>query len=136
MKKNTAKLTVLTLCAAAIFAVPALSRAQDATNAPAAVKTAPAHKHADRAVPFRGSIAALDANAMTLTVGHRTFNITSETRITKDGRPAVLADGVAGEPVTGSYRKAADGTLNAATVHFRTKTAAKTKDAPAPAAGN
>jgi hypothetical protein len=34
MKKHIAKLSMLTLCASAILAVPALSRAQDTTNAP------------------------------------------------------------------------------------------------------
>ena len=52
---------------------------------------------------------AVDTNAMTLTVGKRTFNMTSETIVTKDGKPAVLADGVVGEPVRGSYKKNADG---------------------------
>lgn len=132
MKTYTAKLSILTLCAAAIFAMPALTQAQDnAAKAPAAVeKTSPAKKR-NRVIPFHGKLVAVDTNAMTLTVGKRTFQITSETRITKDGKPAVLAEGVAGEPVRGSYRKAEDGTLNTASVYFgaKAKTGGKKKTA-------
>jgi hypothetical protein len=55
---------------------------------------------------------------MTLTVEKRAFNMTSETIITKDDKPAVLADGVVGEPVRGAYKKNADGKLDAVTVRF------------------
>jgi len=118
---------MLTLCAAAIFAVPALSRAQDTTNAPAAPpavapvapQTPPVKKRAaSSTMPFRGTVTAVDTNAMTLTVEKRTFEITSETTITKDGKPAVLADGAAGEPVRGAYKKNAEGKLDATTIRF------------------
>ena len=55
---------------------------------------------------------------MTLTIEKRTFSMTSETIVTKDGKPAVLADGVVGEPVSGAYKKNKDGKLDAVTVHF------------------
>jgi hypothetical protein len=138
MKIHMAKLSILTLCAAAILAVPALSRAQDNTaNAPAAAeKSKPAKKHSG-VLPFHGKLVSVDSDAMTLTVGKRTFQITSETKITKDGKPAVLADGVAGEPVSGSYKKAEDGTLTAATVHFGAKAkAGDKKKKEAAGAGN
>jgi hypothetical protein len=64
---------------------------------------------------------ALDANAMTLTVGKLTVQVTSETKITKDGKPATLADGVVGEPASGYYKKDADGKLSATTIHFGSK---------------
>lgn len=121
MKTHTAIIPVLTLCAAALFAVPALSRAQDTANPPAAAQTPPAKKHAataSRSLPFHGTLAAVDTNAMTLTVGKRTFNMTSQTKITKDGKPAVLADGVVGEKVRGAYKKNADGKLDAVTIRF------------------
>ena len=122
MKQHIAKLTMLTLCAAAILVVPALSRAQDTTNAPAAAaQTPPVKKHSAASpttLPFRGTVTAVDTNAMTLTVEKRTFNMTSNTMITKDGKPAVLADGVVGEPVRGAYKKNADGKLDAVTVRF------------------
>lgn len=126
MKNQIAKLTMFTLVAAALLALPALSRAGSPTNAPAASHAKPPKKAAS-SLPFRGTVTALDSNTMTLTVGERIFNISSETKITKDGKPAVLADGVAGEPVSGSYRKGADDKLNAATIHFTTKPADKKK---------
>jgi len=113
---------MLTLCAAAIFAVSALSRAQDTTNAPAAAaQTPPVKKHSatpSATLPFRGTLTAVDTNAMTLTVEKRTFNMTSETIVTKDDKPAVLADGVVGTPVRGAYKKDAEGKLDAVTVRF------------------
>jgi hypothetical protein len=71
-----------------------------------------------RAIPFRGVLGAVDKTAKTISVGERTFQITSETRIFKGGKPALLESGVLGEPITGSYRKAADGKLMAASVYF------------------
>ena len=123
MKKHIARLSMLTLCAAAILAVPALSRAQDTTNAPrtAAAQTPPVKKHSatpSATLPFHGTLTAVDTNAMTLTVEKRTFNMTSETIVTKDDKPAVLAEGVVGGPVRGAYKKNADGKLDAVTVRF------------------
>jgi hypothetical protein len=131
MKKHAAKLSILTLCAAAILVVPALSRAQDTTNAPAATaQTPPVKKHAAAAsatLPFHGALAGVDTNAMTLTIGKRTFNMTSDTTITTDGKPAVLSDGTVGEQVSGAYKKSADGKLDAVTVHFGGKAEGKKK---------
>ncbi|HEY1661983.1 MAG TPA: hypothetical protein VGI03_06150 [Verrucomicrobiae bacterium] len=122
MKKHLAKMTLMGICAAAIFVAPALSRAQDtSTNAPATSATAPHKKHTS--LPFHGNLAAVDTNAMTLTVGSMTFQVTSKTKITKDGQPAELGDGVVGQPVSGAYRKTEDAT-NATTIHFGAKMAA------------
>lgn len=131
MKKHIAKLSMLTLCAAAILAVPALSRAQATTNAPAAAaQTPPAKKHSasPATLLFHGSLTAVDTNAMTLTVEKRTFNMTSDTIITKDSKPAVLADGVVGGQVRGAYKKNADGKLDAVTVHFGGSAEGKNKE--------
>ena len=55
------------------------------------------------AVPFHGTLTAkTDAS---ITLKERTFEVTSETKITKDGKPATLADGEIGKTVTGQYRK-------------------------------
>jgi len=126
MRKTILKITALNLLAAAIVAAPTLSRAQDAmsTNAPATPEQkseAPVkHKKHDHSV-FNGKLSAIDTNAMTFTVGTKTFEITSETKITKDGQPATLSDGVVGEMVGGAYKKSEDGKLNATTVHFGAK---------------
>jgi len=117
MKKQIAKTTLIALCAAAMFVVPGWTRAQDSTNAPAASAPAP-KKHSTR---YHGNVAALDTNAMTLSVtvsaGNLTLQVTSKTKITKDGQPAILADGIVGEPVSGSFRTE-DGATNAVSIHF------------------
>jgi hypothetical protein len=121
-------ITALSLFAAAIVAAPAVTHAQDATNAPAASDQAAPVKHKKHDLtPFHGKLSAIDTNAMTLTVGERTFEITSDTKITKDGQPAVLADGVAGEMAGGAYKKGADGKLSATTVSFGAKAAGEKK---------
>jgi hypothetical protein len=131
MKRTILKITSCTLFAAAIMAAPTPSRAQDAmsTNAPAVsdqtavpATNAPAKKikKHDRLV-FNGKLVAVDTNAMTLTVGARTFEITSDTKIVKDGSPATLSDGVVGEMAVGSYKKAPDDKLDALTVRFGEK---------------
>ncbi|MEI9961871.1 MAG: hypothetical protein WDM76_12290 [Limisphaerales bacterium] len=100
---------------------PASTRAQD-TNAPAAEETAPAKpKKSHETIPFHGKLVSVDTDAMTFVVGKRTFTVTSETKISKDGAPATLSDGVVGENVGGAYKKAEDGTLKATTVNFGKK---------------
>ena len=145
MKKHITKLTILNLLSVAILAVPALCRAQDttATNNPAvAPTTAPAvtpgvpdlttnapvkkvKKH-DHSVG-NGKVSTVDTNAMTLTVGKHTFDITSETKITKSGQPAVLSDIAVGDKVGVAYKKTADGKLDAITVNDGKKSAEEGK---------
>ena len=130
MKNNIAKITkitCLTLIAAALVAVPAISRAEDSTNAPAA--QAPVHKKS-HGLPYHGKVSAVDANAMTFTVGKMTIGISSTTKITKDGKPAVFSDITVGENVTGSYKKGDDGKLTASSV--KVTTPKKTDAAAAP----
>jgi len=131
MKNPFAKITLFSLLAILLLGLPVVASAQDAsTGAPAASKP----KHG---APFHGKLVAVDTNAMTLTVGSRTFQITSETRIMKNDKPAILADGVVGQPVTGYYKPSDEGTnLNASSVYFGTHVAKakapKKKKAPAP----
>ncbi len=118
MKKQIVKLT-LSLFATAIIAAPMLSRAQDTgTNPPAAPgQTEPAKPKKHEGNVFRGTVSAVDAKAMTLTVGKRTFEVTSETKITKDGKPAILSDIAVGDKVGGAYKKTDDGKLAATTIN-------------------
>jgi len=120
MKTSVLKATVLTLFAVAIVAAPTALRADESAGAPASgQEAAPKPKKNEHAtLPFHGKLAAIDKDAMTLTVGKRTFAITPETKITKDDLPATLADGVVGEMVGGAYVKNADGTLSATMIHF------------------
>lgn len=113
MKKSILKLAAATFLGAVLLTIPALSRADDAsTNAPSTApeKTGPAK--------FYGPITAVDTNAMTFTVGDQTFNITSESHLTKNGQPATLSDAVVGEPARGSYTTGSDGKLNITKVRF------------------
>jgi hypothetical protein len=71
--------------------------------------------------PFHGKLLACDNNAKTITVGKRTFQITSETKIKKAGKPGTLADAVVGEPVSGYVKPIADGKWNAVSINFGPK---------------
>ena len=117
MKKQIIKLT-LSLFATAIIAAPVLAHAQNSgTNLPAAPgQTEPAKPKKHEGNVFRGTVSAMDAKAMTLTVGKRTFEVTSETKITKDGQPAILSDIAVGDKVGGAYKKAGD-KLTATTIN-------------------
>ena len=151
------------LIAALLLAGASAAQAQVKTNAPAA-PAAPKKPAADKPAqneakeandkkpakyPFSGKLAAVDKQAMTLSIAgkekNRVLHITSETRITKAGKPATLQEGVAGEEVAGQAIKNADGTEKAATVRFGPKPGAKEGEkaktdkkpaapAPAPAA--
>ncbi|MGD0251367.1 MAG: DUF5666 domain-containing protein [Verrucomicrobiota bacterium] len=118
MKKQIVKL-ILSLFATAIIAAPMLSRAQDnGTNPPAAPgQTEPAKPKKHEGFVFRGTVGAMNINAMTLTVGKRTFEVTSETKITKNGEPAILSDIAVGDKVGGAYKKTDDGKLAATTIN-------------------
>jgi hypothetical protein len=129
MTKKIYKITVLSLFAAALVAMPALSRAEG-TNAPASTnQVAPAKPKKHEGLVFRGTVSAIDAKAMTLTVETRTFVVTSDTKIIRDGKSATLADGVVGDPVSGAYKKTDDGKLNATSIHFGAKAEKKKKEA-------
>ena len=123
--KSILKLSLLSLLAIAVAGIPVALRAQDATstNKPA---TRPA-----RVNVFHGKLDAVDNTAKTITVGSRTFQITSQTKIKKDGKPATLGDGVVGENVAGTYKKNSDGKLDAGSVNFGEK-ASKASKAAAP----
>lgn len=71
-----------------------------------------------RALPLGGKISAVDKTAKTITVRERIFQITSETRISKAGKPATFDDAVVGEEVGISYVKADDGKLTAQSVRI------------------
>jgi len=127
MKKNISQITVLGLLAAALVALPALSRAEG-TNSPAASDQAAPAKPKKHNPPFNGKVGAVDLSAKTLTVGTLVLQVTPDTKITKDGKPAALADGVVGEPVGGAYHKTAEGKLDATAIHFGAKGDKKKKE--------
>jgi hypothetical protein len=128
MRKNIAETTVLSLLVAAMVATPLLAHAQDAnTNAPSSDQTMTPKPKKHGVIPFHGKLVAVETNAMTLTVGNRTFQITADTKIFNNGEPATLSDGVVGEPVRGAYKKTEAGKLEAVKVQFGAKTGEKQK---------
>ena len=119
MTKSIAKLTFVGLLAVAIVGTPARLSAEDK---PAAEKKESAKdERKPRATPFTGKLTAVDKTAKTITVGERTFQITSETRIYKAGKPGTLDDAVVGEIVGGAARKTDDGKMAAVSVRFGPK---------------
>ena len=118
--KTLFKLSLAALLAVAITGMPVHAQS---TNAPE--KKA---KHASEAskrttMPFHGKLKAVDNTAKTISVGEMTIAVTSETKITKDGKPATLGDGVVGEEVSGAYKKGEDGKLTGVSVRFGPKPA-------------
>ncbi len=89
----------------------------------------------NRAIPFRGKIASVDASARTFSIAGkestRVIKITDETKITKQGAEATMKDVVADEEVRGSYWKKEDGSLEARTVKLGALTAEETAKRPA-----
>lgn len=123
MKKHIALYAII---AAALIAAPAGIRAADNSSKPEAAEAgaAKAKKHG---LPFHGKAAAVDTAAMTVTVGHQVINVTAETKITKDGKPATLSDITVGEKISGSYKKDDAGKLNASTIYIGGKAKAEGK---------
>jgi hypothetical protein len=75
----------------------------------------------NRPIPYHGKVASVDATAKTFTVGTRTIKVTDQTKITKEGAAATMADIVVDEEVRGSYWKKEDGSLEAKTVKLGPK---------------
>lgn len=74
-----------------------------------------------KARPLAGRIAEVDQVNKTLKVGKTVVYITSETRITKDGKPAVLADAKPGDEVGISYVPGENGRYIARSVRIGPK---------------
>jgi hypothetical protein len=110
MIKSIGKLTLVTILAAVVLGLPVAASAQDKTPPTPAAPAAPEAK--PKAVRFQGKLEAVDKVNKTITVGvevKRVIDITSNTKITKAGKPATLDDGVVGEDVSVSYLKTGDG---------------------------
>lgn len=129
MMKSIGKLTLATILAALVVGVPLTGSAQPTTPQPPGTSTAGPAK--PRAIPFHGKLGAVDKTNKTITLDEktkRTFEITSDTKIMKAGKPATLDDAVVGDDVAGQYVKGVDGKLQAKSVRFGAK-----PEAPAPA---
>ena len=121
MHKVTLKLAVIGLVT--FLAAATTLNAQDASKKakPEKKQTAPTPS----ALPFHGKISAVDNTAKTITLEgkekNRTLQITSETKMTKDGKPATFSAAVAGEQIRGRYRKTPEDKLEAISVQFGAK---------------
>ena len=84
-------ITLSAIVATALIAAPLAINAQDAatTNSPSVTTPTPAKKHG---LSVHGKVTAVDATAQTITVKDLTLNVTSTTKIVKDGSPATLDD--------------------------------------------
>lgn len=80
----------------------------------------PGSENRPKQMPFRGKVSAVDKTVKTVTLEGkdkgRTYQITSATKITKDGKPAVLNDVVVGESVAGLAKQNAAGKWEVATL--------------------
>jgi hypothetical protein len=123
MTKSILKFSLLGLLAIAVAGMPVVLHAQQT----------PDLKKPAKPLPFHGKLKAVDSTAKTISVGEQTIQITSDTKITKAGKPATLADGTVGDEVAGSYHKTEDGKLNASMVRFGPKPPAADAAAAAPA---
>ena len=134
MKKFVIQLSLLAFLSGAVATLPVQSLAQSTNKTPAEKKaTAQSNdstktEKTTKAGPFHGKLAAVDKVAKTITVGKRTFEITSETKIKKAGKPATLEDGTPGEMVSGYVKPTADGKLIATTVNFGPKNVSETSE--------
>ena len=123
MIKSVLKTGLLSLLAAVIAGQAAQALAQNAEKAGTEKKEPAAKKQT--AGPFHGKLAGVDKTAKTITVGKRTFHITSESKISKLGKPATLEAAVVGEEVSGYIKTGDDGKLVATTVHLGPKAETK-----------
>ena len=83
-------------------------------------------------LPFNGNVASVDKTAMTLTVKgkekDRVFTVTSQSKISKDGKPATFDDVKAGEHVTGSYKKGEGDKMDIVSLYVGERPEKKKKD--------
>jgi len=145
--------TFLVVCLAGIISLPlgALgaeekSSSPSPTAAPIAksMASSEAAKVGARPVPFHGMVSAMDQTAKTFTIAgkgsSRVFKVTDKTAVTKAGKPATMTDITENVEVSGSYWKAADGSLEAKTVKIgpmskeKTKGEKAAKSSPSPSA--
>jgi hypothetical protein len=113
MKKTCSQYLLLGMAALAIAALPI----QAADKAEGQAKTE-GTKEAHKAVPFHGKLAAKTDSS--IKVGEHTFQVTSDTKIMKNGKPATLADGEIGKEVAGQYQMV-DGKAVAKMIRFGEK---------------
>jgi hypothetical protein len=122
--KQTSQL-IAAACVAALAVAPmglsAAGKKKAAAASPTPAESASPAMAASpaRPIPFHGMVSEVNQVEKTFSIAGkktRVFKVTDKTVITKNGAPAMMTDLAANEKVTGSYWKAADGSLEAKTV--------------------
>ncbi|HEY1581577.1 MAG TPA: DUF5666 domain-containing protein [Chthoniobacterales bacterium] len=114
----TAALCVAAFIIGSPFGVSAKGKKTTMATPEGSASPAMAKPHA---IPFRGKVMSVDGSTKTFMVGKRTFTVTAQTQITKDGAAATISDLMTDEKVSGSYYKKDGGTLEAKTVKIGAK---------------
>jgi len=120
-------LLIFGLCAAAMLALPSSAPAASkkkslATESasPAASASGSAAKSGTRPFVFHGMATSVDQKAQTFTIAgkekSRVFKVTTNTKVTKAGNPATMADITDNTEISGSYWQHDDGSLEAKTI--------------------
>jgi len=121
--KNAFKVFTLAVLTASIACIPASLRAAEASKDKAAEAPKPENK--PKQMPFRGKVSAVDKSTKTITLEGkekgRTFHITSESKITKEGKPSVLDEVTVGESVGGMAKESAAGKWEVVTLNVGPK---------------
>ena len=136
MKTSILRIAVLGLLVAALAVAPGRAFGQETAKPPAAAEKAEAGAKKKGGAPLGGKISAVDKTAKTIKVGKSTVHITSQTKITKAGKPAVFDDAVVGEEVGIYYVKGEDGKLTARSVRIGPRPAGEKKQKKTTAAAN
>jgi hypothetical protein len=118
MLTKLVRFSVLFTLVAGLVCAPARLSAQS-TNKSVDKKEAAAKKPSSG--PFHGKLSAIDKSARTITVGKRTFQVTSDTKIKRADKPASLNDAIVGEEISGYIRPTDEGKLVATTVNLGPK---------------
>jgi hypothetical protein len=124
MKNTIIKFACFASVAVALSGMPAIGQTDVSTNMPAARTPAPVKRSV-----IHGKVVALDTTAMTFTVGSTTIAITSKTKISQAGKPAIFADLTVGETVASAYKMDDAGKLIAISLRIGGK---EKKDASVP----
>src|ERR1051325_8137854 len=112
--------TILVLLATVIIsAAPAIRAADDAKDKSAET---PKAERKQKQTPFRGKVGAVDKIAKTVTLEgkkkSRTFQVTSASKITNEGKPAVMDEVIVGQTVGGLAKQTAAGKWEIVTLNI------------------
>jgi hypothetical protein len=120
MMKSILRVSAASLLAVVMAGLPFQAVAQSAKKSGTETKASSenARENKPAKLPYKGTLTAMDKAAKTLTVGKRTFQVTSETKLLRGGKAATLDEGVAGEYVSLSYQKTEGGKFLACNVYY------------------